>query len=192
MSIGRFFAGIAAVIYSPNSNQYLLLKRSEYKDYAPGAWECVTGRVDQGEGFEDALQREVREELGVRVQVEHILGTTHFHRGAPIPENELVGVIYLCTLTEPASVQMSAEHSEYRWLSAHEACAAYAADRHAVGQAGDSAGESHQELLGRIDKISERIRLRAGIKPSVNISVRPQRSRLPICLIVPGIPRTSG
>lgn len=123
MPIGRFYAGIAAVIYSPNTNQYLLLRRSEHKDFAPGAWECVTGRVDQGEGFEDALRREVREELGVRVQVEYILGTTHFHRGALIPENELVGVIYLCTLTEPASIQMSAEHSEYCWVSAPEAMA---------------------------------------------------------------------
>jgi len=96
MPIGRFYAGIAAVIRSPRTNQYLLLQRSEHKDYAPGAWECVTGRVDQGEGFEDALHREVREELGVRVQVEYILGTTHFQRGAPIPENELVGVIYMC------------------------------------------------------------------------------------------------
>ena len=123
MPIGRFYAGIAAVIRSLYTNQYLLLRRSEHKDYAPGAWECVTGRVDQGEGFEDALHREVWEELGVRAQVEYILGTTHFHRGAPLPENELVGVIYLCTLSEPASIRISAEHSEYCWLSAQEAIA---------------------------------------------------------------------
>jgi 8-oxo-dGTP diphosphatase len=82
MSIGRFYAGIAAVIWSSQTGQYLLLRRSDEKDYGPGIWECVTGRVDQGEGFEDALHREVREELGVSVQVEYILGTTHFYRGA--------------------------------------------------------------------------------------------------------------
>jgi 8-oxo-dGTP diphosphatase len=121
MTIGRFFAGIAALIWSPETNQYLLLRRSEQKDFARGAWECVTGRVDQGEGFEDALHREVREELGVEIQARHILGTTHFFRGDPIPENELVGVIYLCTLLEPTSIQISPEHSEYRWLSADQA-----------------------------------------------------------------------
>ena len=36
-----------------------------------------------------------QEELGVEVQVEHILGTTHFYRGEQVPDNELVGVIYL-------------------------------------------------------------------------------------------------
>lgn len=121
MSIGRFYAGIAALIWSPATEQYLLLRRSEQKDFARGAWECVTGRVDQGEGFEDALRREVREELGVDVQVEHILGTTHFYRGEPTPENELVGVIYLCTLSDPTSIRISSEHSEYRWLSADQA-----------------------------------------------------------------------
>jgi len=121
MSIGRFYAGIAALIWTPKTEQYLLMRRSEQKDFARGAWECVTGRVDQGEGFEDALRREVREELGVEVQIEYILGTTHFYRGVPNPENELVGVVYLCSLTDPAYIQISAEHSEYRWLSASQA-----------------------------------------------------------------------
>jgi 8-oxo-dGTP diphosphatase len=121
MPIGRFYAGIAAVIRSPETRQYLLLRRSEQKDYARGVWECVTGRVDQGEGFEDALRREVREELGVEVQIDHILGTTHFYRGVPIPENELVGVIYLCSLADAASIRISPEHTEYRWLSADQA-----------------------------------------------------------------------
>ena len=121
MTIGRFYAGIAALIWSPKTKQYLLLRRSEQKDFASGAWECVTGRVDQGEGFEDALHREVREELGAEVQAQHILGTTHFYRGDPIPENELLGVIYLCTLPDPASIRISPEHSEFRWLSADQA-----------------------------------------------------------------------
>ncbi len=121
MSIGRFYAGIAALIWSPSTSQYLLLRRSDQKDYGRGIWECVTGRVDQGEGFEDALLREVREELEVEVQVDYILGTTHFFRGIPIPENELVGVIYLCSLDDPASISIGPEHSEYRWLYAVEA-----------------------------------------------------------------------
>ncbi len=123
MTIGRFYAGIAAVIWAPTTEQYLLLRRSEGKDFGRGIWECVTGRVDQGEGFEDALRREVSEELGVQVQVEYILGTTHFYRGTAIPENELVGVVYLCALPDPASISISAEHSEYKWLRFDEALA---------------------------------------------------------------------
>ncbi len=123
MTIGRFYAGIAAVIWSPESRCYLLLRRSDDKDYAPGKWECVTGRVDQGEGFEDAVRREVHEELGREVRIACLIGTTHFYRGVPEPENELVGVIYLCTLTEPHNIHISQEHSGYRWLPADQAIA---------------------------------------------------------------------
>jgi 8-oxo-dGTP diphosphatase len=98
-----------------------MLRRSGDKDFAPGAWECVTGRVDQGESFEQALHREVWEEVGVRVQVDFIIGTTHFYRGDPHPENELLGVLYGCSLVEPADIQIDAEHSEFRWVSAAEA-----------------------------------------------------------------------
>jgi 8-oxo-dGTP diphosphatase len=121
MLIGRFYAGIAAVIWSASTSQYLLLRRSEQKDYGRGIWECVTGRVDQGEGFEDALRREVREELGVAVQVEYILGSTHFYRGTPTPENELVGLVYLCSLDNLGTISIGPEHSEFRWFSAEEA-----------------------------------------------------------------------
>ena len=121
MSVGRFYAGIAAVIWSPETSQYLLLRRAEHKDYAPGVWEWVTGRVDQGEGFEDALHREVREELGASVHIDHILGTTHFYRGAPSPKNELLGVVYLCSLADPSTIQIGSEHSDFRWLTAEQA-----------------------------------------------------------------------
>ncbi len=121
MIAGRFTAGIAAVIWCPETEQYLLLRRSEAKDYGRGIWECVTGRVDQGEGFEAALQREVLEELGVHIEVEHILGTTHFYRGAPVPENELLGVVYLCSLSHLIPVHISPEHTEFRWLAAAQA-----------------------------------------------------------------------
>lgn len=119
--VGRFLAGIAALVRDPANGRYLLLKRSSEKDFEADSWECVTGRVDQGEGFEDALHREVREELGVAVRPEFIVGTTHFYRGREIAANELVGVIYACAIEDPAAIKVSAEHSEYRWLTTAEA-----------------------------------------------------------------------
>ena len=116
MTIGRFYGGIFALIWSPEKEKYLLLKRSSAKDYASGVWACVTGRVDQGEGYAQALRREVFEELGVSVQFEFMLGTLHFYRGSEAPENELLGVACCCSLAYPERIQISAEHSEYRWV----------------------------------------------------------------------------
>jgi 8-oxo-dGTP pyrophosphatase MutT (NUDIX family) len=77
--------------------------------------------VNQGESFEQALHREVGEELSARVRLEWLLGTAHFYRGAPTPENELLGVIYCCSLMEPDQIRLSAEHDAYRWVTPDEA-----------------------------------------------------------------------
>lgn len=48
------------------AGQLYLQKRSLKKDIQPGKWDTsVGGHVDYGEKVEDALRREVREELGV-------------------------------------------------------------------------------------------------------------------------------
>jgi 8-oxo-dGTP diphosphatase len=121
MSIGRFYAMIGALIREPRTGKYLVLRRSAEKDVAAGEWECVTGRVDQGEGFPEALQREVWEELGVQVLPEFILRTAHFYRGERIPKNEMVGVMYCCSLDDPETIQISWEHAEARWVTPDEA-----------------------------------------------------------------------
>lgn len=120
MAIGYFLAGIAALIWNPATDQYLLLRRAASKDFGAGSWECITGRVDQGESFTQAIVREVYEEVGGVVQIEFFVGTTHFYRGAPTPENELLGVVCGCTLADPDTIVTSGEHSEWRWLTAVE------------------------------------------------------------------------
>lgn len=96
----------------------MLLRRASTKDFGAGGWECVTGRVDQGEGFKEAALREVREELGIEVTLDFILDTVHFYRGAPLPENELVGVVFHCTYDESQPFVISAEHDAVEWVTA--------------------------------------------------------------------------
>ena len=121
MTVGRFSAMVGALLWRPADGKYLVLKRADDKDFASGVWECVTGRVDQGEGFTDAVHREVREELGVEVALDFIVGTAHFYRGEARPKNEMVGVQYCCSVQDPEAITVSAEHSAHRWVSAEEA-----------------------------------------------------------------------
>ena len=129
MSIGRFYAGVGALVWCASTQKYLLLKRSADKDFGGGAWECVTGRVDQGEGFTDAVRREIREELGAPVgaqaHIDFIIGTIHFYRGEARPENEMVGVQFCCSIENPEAIGTSWEHAEYRWVTAEEAQALF-------------------------------------------------------------------
>jgi 8-oxo-dGTP pyrophosphatase MutT (NUDIX family) len=121
MVIGRFYAMVGALLWRPADGKYLVLRRTGEKDFGAGEWECVTGRVDQGEGFPEAVKREVAEELGIEVEVDFVIGTTHFFRGSAIPENEMVGVQFCCSVEHPGVVQTSWEHTEHRWITAEEA-----------------------------------------------------------------------
>jgi 8-oxo-dGTP diphosphatase len=121
MSIGRFYAGVGALVRCASTRKYLVLRRSAAKDFGGGAWECVTGRVDQGEGFTEAVLREVYEELGARAAIDFIIGTIHFYRGEATPENEMVGVQFCCSIEDPETIQTSWEHAEHRWVTPEEA-----------------------------------------------------------------------
>jgi 8-oxo-dGTP pyrophosphatase MutT (NUDIX family) len=121
MTVSRFGAMVGALVWRQSDGKYLLLQRSEQKDFAARQWECVTGRVEQGESFSEAVRREVTEELGQPVRVEFIVGTTHFYRGVVGPEQEMVGVHYGCSVGELHEIQLSQEHSAWQWVTAQEA-----------------------------------------------------------------------
>lgn len=115
---GRFIGGVSAVVYHPPTATYLLLRRADDRDFGAGDWETVTGRVEHGETFEQALRREVREEIGAEIQIDFIIGTTHFFRGPALPENELLGLRFACTIADRDSLALNDEHSEHRWVRA--------------------------------------------------------------------------
>jgi len=115
--VGHFLGGIGALIYDPQAGKYLLLQRAAHRDFKAGDWECVTGRVAPGESYEQALHREVNEEIGAAVRIEFLIGVTHFYRGEPRPENELLGVIYSCLIDDPQQARFRDEHSAQQWIS---------------------------------------------------------------------------
>ena len=67
----------AAVILRNNGMEYLLAQRPPGKAYA-GYWEFPGGKVEAGESFDDALVRELQEELGITVTEVTPWVTRHF------------------------------------------------------------------------------------------------------------------
>jgi 8-oxo-dGTP diphosphatase len=97
----------------------LIAQRSQRSDQAPGKWETITGRVEQGETFAAAAKREVKEEVDLDVEVVMPYDTFHFYRGADKVEH--LGVSFWCKYVS-GKVKLDAnEQIDYKWLTPDEA-----------------------------------------------------------------------
>ncbi len=82
----------------------------EWKDW----WEFPGGKMEAGEAPEEALRREIREELSTEINVEELLCTVEYD----YPKFHLTMHCYLCTLLS-GTLQLN-EHEAARWLGKEE------------------------------------------------------------------------
>lgn len=118
--VGLFRVAAAAVVVN-ESGQVLLTQRALNRDHHPGEWEILSGRLDQGEDFETALNREAQEELKIRIEIITVLDTFHFFRGPN--KEEHVGVAFLARHVEGEVTVDGVEETAFAWLSFPEAIA---------------------------------------------------------------------
>jgi 8-oxo-dGTP diphosphatase len=64
---------LAVAVLIERDGQMLMGRRSR-NSASPGKWSFPAGFVDRGERVEDAAVREVREETGLEVRLDHLLG----------------------------------------------------------------------------------------------------------------------
>jgi 8-oxo-dGTP pyrophosphatase MutT (NUDIX family) len=92
----------------------LLLHRAAHRDHAPGLWEPVTGKLDEGEDPRDGAAREVREETGLTVELDRRpYDSFYFKRG--VKQENAVAITFLARATS-AAVTLSDEHDDFRWV----------------------------------------------------------------------------
>ena len=98
---------VAAII--SKSDKILATQRGygEWKDW----WEFPGGKMEAGETPEEALRREIREELSAEISVDDYVTTVEYD----YPAFHLTMHCYLCSLTGDA-LHLN-EHEAARWLS---------------------------------------------------------------------------
>ncbi len=103
---------IAVGIVRQNGN--ILIDKRKEDDMLGGLWEFPGGKVEPGETYEEAVVRELKEELGIDVRVDRFFATiehgySHFTISMHAYECQHVG-------GEPQAI----ECSDWRWVPVHE------------------------------------------------------------------------
>lgn len=111
--------GVGALILN-DQGQILMALRGPAARNERGKWEIPGGSVDWGETFEQAIIREVQEEIGVQIEVVELL-TVSDHL-LPDEGEHWVSPTYICRIVsgEPC-IQEPEKCSELGWFTLEEA-----------------------------------------------------------------------
>lgn len=119
MAEKKFFVGIKGVIIK--GDKVLLIKTNgkvEGRDH----WEVPGGRIDSDESIEQALRRELKEEVpNIKNPKVHEIVFAHRVQHDVKDDISLVLVFYRVTADFDGEPQLSNEHIAYKWVTRQEA-----------------------------------------------------------------------
>lgn len=98
-----------------NNGKVLLGKRTNIRSNYPGIWDFVGGHCEQGETFEDALKRELMEEIGIEA-VDFVLLMV-----VDESPNFILNLFLVTKWNGEVSNKDEHEHERVEWLSLPEA-----------------------------------------------------------------------
>lgn len=102
---------VAAVIM--DNNEILCMQRGQTKyEYTSFKWEFPGGKIEDGETPEQALHREILEEMNMDIKVCKLLTTTTYN----YPDFTITMSAFLCKPIHNRYFEMR-EHNNYCWLS---------------------------------------------------------------------------
>lgn len=103
-----------------NKGQYLLLKRSVGSSWAAGKWQLPGGKMEWGEKVMETLHREVIEETGGDISDPSFIGMYTVQMNAKDTAFHALLLVYKGRYLGKG-INMSEDHSKYKWVSLGEA-----------------------------------------------------------------------
>lgn len=92
----------------------VLITQRRAKAFMPLKWEFPGGKVEPGETDQQALARELKEELDIQVEVgDHFMGLKHAY-----PDFEVDFQVYSCTIISGDLRKIAV--NDYRWVTVSE------------------------------------------------------------------------
>ena len=99
-------------------DKYLIVKRSSEDPTLAGLWEFPSGGVNNGEKLDEALNRELQEEVGLNFKKKslRLIGTSEYEIQKKDEIRYTVQLNYLFELSSLPQIILSSEHSNYDWV----------------------------------------------------------------------------
>lgn len=88
---------VAGICYRETETdiEVLIAKRREDRDLYPGKWECGAGQLRAGENFEQAIRRQMTEEMGICIK-NVIAFRTYEIKTPELTQQKIPGVMFVC------------------------------------------------------------------------------------------------
>ena len=101
--------------------RFLIVRRSETDDFLPNCWEFAGGSVEASETIEDALVRELQEEIGIDISEyqKELIGISEEFMNKDKTERYLQ-LNYKIELSDEPRITLSSEHVEYDWATSDD------------------------------------------------------------------------
>lgn len=108
---------IVVVGFIVRDNKIFIAKRSATKKFSPDKYELIGGHLDDGEQPEQALIREIKEEINLDVRVGRPVGAFTYNDD----EGFKVEIAYLCYPLDEKEPKINFDdHSIHKWISHDE------------------------------------------------------------------------
>ncbi len=115
--MSEYETNMVVVAFLVRGGKIFIAKRAKTKMFFPDRYELVGGHVDMGEQPEEALQRELREEINLEVTVGNPVGAFTFEQNGEFK----IEIAYFCYPIDGTEPTLNPDdHSESRWIGQGE------------------------------------------------------------------------
>ncbi|MFZ5932525.1 MAG: NUDIX hydrolase [Patescibacteria group bacterium] len=113
---------VSIIVVLRCESKFLLVQRNDNDDIFPGRWQNLGGKIEPGETVENAIRREIREEVGLKINRHPIfLQSYSWKKDNHSPVR--LGLIFLISLVgKPKNykIRLNSELSSFGWFSLNE------------------------------------------------------------------------